>query len=264
MLQNAVGILLVNRMTSQLARKQVMKTKNSQGFDASENAPNRRAEGRKTSATRQRQILAAAFEEFAANGYAGARLDNLARRAKIAKGTIYLYFPSKSRLFQAVVRSLIRPVPEDFESRVKASSAPASQLLAELIGRQYSELVNNRKAREIVRLLIAESGKFPQLSELYQREVIDPGMRAIRLLIEKGLASGEFHATMVSAFPQMLAAPAVLAVVWILIFGERVSLDLGAYRNAHVQFAIASLHGDGRFAPAPKSTSDVLPGGPQP
>jgi AcrR family transcriptional regulator len=192
-------------------------------------------------APRQRQILAAAFEEFAAKGYDGARLDGIARRAQVAKGTIYLYFPSKSHLFQAVVRSLIRPVPENFESLVAASPAPASQLLADFISRQYSEMVGNRRAREIVRLLIAESGKFPQLSELYRHEVIDPGMRAIRLLLEKGLATGEFHPTKVSAFPQMVAAPAVLAAVWILIFGDRVSLDLSAYCEAHVELVTAGL-----------------------
>lgn len=196
-------------------------------------------------APRQRQILSAAFEEFAANGYAAARLDRVARRARIAKGTIYLYFPSKSRLFQAVVRNLIQPVPAGFESIVAASPAPASQLLAEFIAGQYSGLVGNRKAREIVRLLIAESGKFPELAELYRREVIDPGMRAIRLLLEKGASSGEFRQSLAHDFPQMIAAPAVLAVVWTLIFGAHFALDLETYRTAHVQFVTAALRSAG-------------------
>jgi AcrR family transcriptional regulator len=201
-------------------------------------------------APRERQILSAAFEEFAANGYAAARLDRVARRARIAKGTIYLYFPSKSRLFQAVVRSLIQPVPDDFESLVAASPASASQLLAEFIARQYSGLAGNRRAREIVRLLIAESGKFPELSELYRREVIEPGMRAIRLLLEKGAASGEFCQTRAHDFPQMIAAPAVLAVVWTLIFGSHFTLDLEAYRDAHVQFVTAAVRGAGASEPS--------------
>jgi AcrR family transcriptional regulator len=213
-------------------------------------------EGRK--APRQRQILSAAFEEFAANGYAGARLDRVARRAGIAKGTIYLYFPSKSRLFQAVVRSLIQPVPDDFESFVAASPASASQLLVEFITRQYSGLVANRKAREIVRLLIAESGKFPELAELYRREVIDPGMRAIRLLLEKGVASGEFRQLRVRDFPQVIAAPAVLAVVWTLIFGSQFSLDFEAYRDAHVQFVTAALYGAGGFEPPQPGAATTL------
>lgn len=214
-------------------------------------------------APRQRQILSAAFEEFAANGYAAARLDRVARRARIAKGTIYLYFPSKSRLFQAVVRSLIQPVPENFESIVAASPASASRLLAEFIARQYSSLVGNRKAREIVRLLIAESGKFPELSELYRREVIDPGMRAIRLLIEKGVASGEFCDSAVRDFPQMIAGPAVLAVVWTLIFGSHFTLNLEAYRDAHVQFVMAGLRGASGFEP-PQPAALQAPATPPP
>jgi len=191
--------------------------------------------------SREGQILAAAFEEFAANGYAAARLDNVAKRADIAKGTIYLYFPSKSRLFEAVVRGLIRPIPEDFELRVNNSSAPACQVLVDLISRQYAEVVTNRKARAILRLLITESGRFPQLSDVYHREVIEPGVRAIRLVLQKGIASGEFRPTQIEAFPQILAAPAVLAIVWMLILGTRAELDLEAYRAAHVELILSAL-----------------------
>jgi AcrR family transcriptional regulator len=226
-----------------------------------EEVPAAMGASRQTPALRQRQILAAAFEEFAANGYAGARLDHVAQRAKVAKGTIYLYFPSKNRLFQAVVRSLIQPVPENFAALVETSPAPASQLLEELISRQYSEVVTKPKARAIIRLLIAESGKFPELSELYQREVIDPGMRAIRMVIEKGFASGEFRQSKVHNFPQMIAAPSVLAAVWILIFGDRVNLDLDAYREAHVEFVTAALRGIGS-APSGISTPPEQPGRP--
>jgi len=206
-------------------------------------------------APRECQIIAAAFEEFAANGYEAARLENVAKRADVAKGTIYLYFPSKSRLFQAVVRSLIRPIPSDFDLIVKRSSASAGQLLSDLIARQYAEVVTNRKARAIVRLLIAESGRFPQLSETYHREVIKPGIRAIRLVLEKGIASGEFCDTGVKAFPQILAAPSVLAIVWTLIHGNRARLDLEAYRAAHLNFILSAL----RNAPCLAATSPLGP-----
>lgn len=214
-----------------------MTAKDTQGLEAREPTDRRQ----KASAPREQQILAAAFEEFAANGYAAARLDNVAKRANIAKGTIYLYFTSKGRLFQAVVRSLIHPVREDFDSYVEAFPGSTRELVCELISRQYAEVVTNRKARAIIRLLIAESSKFPRLSEIYYREVIEPGVRAIRLVLEKGIASGEFRKTQVASFPQILAAPAILAVVWLLILGTRVHLDLDAYRAAHVQFVLSGL-----------------------
>ena len=194
---------------------------------------------------RESQILAAAFEEFAANGYSAARLDNIARRADVAKGTIYLYFQSKSRLFEAVVRSLIRPIPKDFDSFVRESSVSAGQLLKDLILRQYAEVVTNRKARVILRLLIAESERFPELSDTYYREVIQPGVRAFHLVIEKGIASREFRQSSVRDFPQILAAPAVLAIVWILILGARAGMDLEAYRAAHLEFILSALRNVG-------------------
>jgi AcrR family transcriptional regulator len=217
--------------------------------------------GKKAKPPREGRILAAAFEEFAANGYAAARLDNVARRADVAKGTIYLYFPSKSHLFQAVVRSLIRPLPDDFEVFVKSSSAPACQLLGDLIARLYVEVVTNRKARAILRLLIAESGRFPQLSDAYNREVIQPGVRAIRLILEKGIASGEFRETRVGTFPQILAAPAVLAMVWILILGARAGMDLQAYQTAHVELILSALQNAESFEVAPPSKSLSYRGG---
>ena len=203
--------------------------------------------------SREAQILAAAFEEFAANGYSGARLDNVAKRADVAKGTIYLYFPSKSRLFQAVVRGLIRPIPKDFESYLKSSSASACQLLRDLIARQYSEVVMSTKARAILRMLIAEGGRFPGLSEIYHREVIEPGVRALRLVIEKGIASGEFRQTEVATFPQILAAPAFLAIVWILILGSQFDLNLDAYQAAHVEIVLSGLRKEIGFEVAPLS-----------
>jgi AcrR family transcriptional regulator len=214
---------------------------------------------KKAKPPREGQILAAAFEEIAAHGYAAARLDNVAKRADVAKGTIYLYFPSKSHLFQAVVRSLIRPIPDDFEVFVKSSSAPACQLLEDLISRLYVEVVANRKARAIVRLLIAESDRFPQLSDAYNREVIQPGVRAIRLILEKGIASGEFRETTVGAFPQILAAPAVLAIVWIL--GARAGMDMEAYQTAHVELILSALQNAESLEVAPPSKSLSYQGG---
>lgn len=196
---------------------------------------------RKSKIRRHRQILVAAFEEFAANGYAAARLDNVAKRANVAKGTIYLYFKSKSHLFRAVVQSLIHSGSEDFSSFFKTFSGSACELLQELVSRQYAGVVMNRKARAILRLLIAESGRFPQLSDIYLREVIEPGVAAMRLVIEKGVASGEFRDTKMAAFPQILAAPAVLAVVWILILGQGAPLDLDAYRAAHLELVLSGL-----------------------
>ena len=197
--------------------------------------------GRKPKQGRPQEILAAAFEEFAANGYAAARLEDVARRSDIAKGTIYLYFKDKEGLFRAVVRGMIQPVFEQLMPYVKNFSGSAETLLCELQERHYAHVVRNEKARAILRLLIAEGGKFPQLSDIFYREIIKPGVTALRKVLEKGEASGEFRKTRVKDFPQILIAPGVLAVMWILILGPRYRLDLDAYMSAHREFVLHSL-----------------------
>jgi AcrR family transcriptional regulator len=194
--------------------------------------------GRKQRTQRQEQILVAGFEEFAAHGYAAARLDDVAKRAGIAKGTIYLYFKDKERLFRAVVRSLIRKRLDVWGGTF---CGPAQGLLRELLSRMYTLAVRNERVRAIVRLLVAESGKFPQLSEIYHQEMIGPGLKIVRQMIKKGTESGEFRKSKALEFPQILIAPGLLAIVWTLIFGERHRLDLDAYLKAHLEFVLGSL-----------------------
>jgi AcrR family transcriptional regulator len=187
---------------------------------------------------RQEEILAAAFEVFAAHGYEATRMDEVARQAGIAKGTIYLYFRDKKQLFRAVVRSLVQ---RRFDALAGSFKGTAEQLLRELLSRMYSQVVRNEKARSIVRLLIAEGGRFPQLTEIYHREIIAPGMKAVRQALMHGIATGEFRKTAAVGFPQLLAAPGVLAIVWRLLHGERHRLDLDAYSQAHLEFILDSL-----------------------
>jgi len=187
---------------------------------------------------RQEEILAAAFEVFAAHGYEAARIDDVARQAGIAKGTIYLYFRDKKRLFRAVVRSLVQ---KKFDAIAGSFQGTGEQLLRELLSRMYSQVVRNEKVRSILRLLIAESSRFPELAEIYHREIIAPGMKAVRQALLRGVAAGEFRKTSAVEFPQLLAAPGVLAIVWRLLHGERHRLDLDAYSKAHLEFVLDSL-----------------------
>jgi AcrR family transcriptional regulator len=201
---------------------------------------------------RHLEILDAAFEEFAQKGYESTRLDDVANRAGIAKGTVYLYFKNKETLFRAVLRDQITHVLGDFEAYAQKSSGSADDLIRELLSRQYSELVQNAKARSIVRLLIAESRKFPQLSEMYYDDMIAPGIRTIRLILEKASSSGEFPPGAGAEFPQLLLAPGVLAVLWSLLFGDRHPLDLERYKEAHLQFVLSALRGNVQLKTAAK------------
>lgn len=204
-------------------------------------AVNQRVRRRTGKAQRREEILAAALTEFAVNGYAATRIEDVARRARIAKGTIFLHFSNKRVLFRAVLRGFMQPVFTGFRTFLQGFSGPSEALLRDLVSRQYAEVVGNKRARDFLRLLIAESGRFPELAQMYYREIINPGTSAFGLVIDRGIASGEFQGTSIHDFPQILAAPSVLAVVWILILGDRHGLDLDAYREAHLDFVLRGL-----------------------
>jgi AcrR family transcriptional regulator len=187
---------------------------------------------------RQEAILAAAFEVFAAHGYEATRIDEVARRAGIAKGTIYLYFRDKERLFQAVVRNLL---PKRLDILVKTLPGPPAEVLGALLSQLYTNVVRSEKVPFIFRMLVAESGRFPQLSEIYHREIIAPGMKAMRGVLERGMAEGVFRKTKAAEFPQIIVAAGLLAMVWQLLFGRRHPLDVDAYMKAHVEFLLHGL-----------------------
>jgi len=200
-----------------------------------------------TKTRRQAQILDAAFKEFAANGYAATKLDNVAKRARVAKGTIFLHFRDKKALFRAVLCSVIQPVRADFDAAPSGPSSAHETMLRRLVARLYEGLVENKKARALLRLLVAESDKFPELADIYYSKVIAPGAATFGCVIEKGIAAGEFQGADMSGirrFPQILVAPAVLATVWILLLNNRQTLDLVAYRKTHIDFMLRALQRD--------------------
>src|SRR5271157_1768754 len=129
-----------------------MRVMNARRMKAAKPSPRRREQ----KLHREEEILAAAFKVFAAHGYEAARMDDVARQAGIAKGTIYLYYRDKEQLFRAVVRSLVQ---KRFDALAGSFQGTGGQLLGELLSRMYGQVVRNEKVRSIMRLLIAESGR---------------------------------------------------------------------------------------------------------
>lgn len=186
-------------------------------------------------------ILDAAHAEFAAHGFALTRLDDVARRARVAKGTIYLYFENKEELFRAVVRRSVVPLIANVGEQIDRFEGSSEELLRILFGvvrRGFAE----PSIRAIVRLVIAEAGRFPDLAEFYHREVISRGLAAIRRLIARGVARGELRSGAVARFPHLVMAPALLGLVWHDTFEQFEHLDFGGLLEAHIE---TLLHGIG-------------------
>jgi AcrR family transcriptional regulator len=201
---------------------------------ATTKAPKRRKAANQRDARkseRREAILAAALDEFSAQGFAAARLDDVAKRAGVAKGTIYLYFRDKEALFQELVRSLLTPVVGSIEA-LRDADIPIRVLADRLVDLFVNEIFGTKR-REVIRLMITEGRRFPKLAEFYHREVLSRVMTAMRTLLARAAARGEVPDA-VAKFPQLLAAPGIVAVVWMGLFDKYEPLDVRAMMQAHV------------------------------
>ena len=190
---------------------------------------------------REAAIVAAAIDEFRASGLTNARLDDIATRAGVAKGTLYLYFDSKEELFKAAVRSLIHPLLEAVEQQVAHFEGPTEELLRQAIRSMYQDVTQQTDGCELMRLMIAEGHRMPDLAEFYYTEVAARGLATLRMIVWRGIAKGEFRQTPAAEFPHMLLAPCKLSMTWQLIFGEKHRLELDRYADAHAEFVLAAL-----------------------
>jgi AcrR family transcriptional regulator len=157
------------------------------------------------------QIIDAALEVFGKKGLAKTRLEDIAVRAGVSKGTIYLYFENKEALFKEVVRETAIAAIARGEERPESGS-PSDQL--RMLMERYWEFVRSPAFSTIHRLVIGELHQFPDLARFYADEVIARGMRLITGIIRRGIDAGEFRETDPSAAARMLVALFVMNGVW--------------------------------------------------
>jgi AcrR family transcriptional regulator len=139
---------------------------------------------------RPQQILAAALQVFDENGLAGARLEDIAKRAGVSKGTIYLYFPNKEELFREVVRSCIAEALE-YGVKIPRGKSATEQLRAFMEG--FWHFVRSPNYVTISRLVMGELHQFPELAKFYANDVILRARRFIARIVKRGIATGEFR-----------------------------------------------------------------------
>jgi AcrR family transcriptional regulator len=184
-------------------------------------------------AERREAILAAALEEFAASGFAATRLDDVARRAGVAKGTIYLYFRDKESLFQELVRATLSPVIGAIET-AQVRDIPA-RMIAEMIADIFVREIFGTRRKDVLRLIITEGARFPKIAEFYYHEVIERVVAALRAMLGRAVARGELPSDALVRFPQLLVSPALMALVWNGMFDRFAPLDIRELMRAHIE-----------------------------
>lgn len=172
------------------------------------------------------------MEEFIARGFAATRLDDIAKRAGVAKGTIYLHFKDKESMFEELVRTVIVPVV----ARLNALPPPKGSVrdhVEAFAGSFLKEVIGTRRG-DLVRLIVAEGPRFPAVADFYYREVVSRGMAGMRALIELGIARGEIREKDLAGYPQILVAPAMIAVIWQSLFERHAPLDAQDMLRVHL------------------------------
>ena len=183
-------------------------------------------------AERRQAIVEAALQEFVARGFTATRLDDIAKRAGVAKGTIYLHFKDKESMFEELIRTAIVPLVGRIISP-PPMGASIRDTIEHVALTFIQEIVTTPRA-DIVRLIIAEGARFPAIADFYYREVISRGLAGMQALIELAVARGEIRESQLARYPQIMIAPAIVAVIWKSLFERHSPLDAVEMFRVHL------------------------------
>jgi AcrR family transcriptional regulator len=196
---------------------------------------------RRRKAERPQEILEAAFTEFSRNGYATTTLDRIAEHAGVTKGTIYVYFENKEHLFISMVREITKTTLDTVHEMFETHEGSTAELLRAQFSFMYQHIVEDRRRREVVRMLIAEAPRFPELADRYYDEILRPCLDLLKRAIQRGMDRGEIRKCSIIDFPQVVIGPIALVDLWMMMFDNRQPLDLKAYFNAHLDLVLNGL-----------------------
>lgn len=170
-------------------------------------------------ALRPIQILDSAFEEFVRSGFAGTRVEDIADRVGVTKGTVYVYFETKEKLFEAMINHFSVPF-QALLARADGLGGTSTDSLTSILGLLYDQIAEDRMTRELLRLVISEGHQFPDLVDRHHDQFIAPIIAKIEALLRDGMASGEFRQMPVE-FSDMVVAPIMATTMLRLIFDGR-------------------------------------------
>jgi AcrR family transcriptional regulator len=196
---------------------------------------------RRRKEARPAEILSAALDCFAERGFAATRLEDIAARAGVTKGTLYLYFPGKEELFKALVREQLLPNVERLEAVAKGPGS-AADALTRLVA-VWTEHVAPSPISVLPKLMIAEAGNFPELAKFYFNEVIQRAFRMLGSILRRGVESGEFRPIDVEHTIFCVVGPILLSVLWKHSFDPHSPrpLDVAALGRAHLDTLLNGL-----------------------
>jgi AcrR family transcriptional regulator len=191
---------------------------------------------------RPREICAAALQVFAEKGFAAARLDEIARRAGVSKGTLYLYFKDKEDLFRAVIRDTVAPNIAAIKDSVEAADMPFAQVVRALLPR-FAEMATRVPIGAVAKMVIGESRNFPELAKVYHDLVVSQAIALIAGLIERAQGKGEVRPGDPRLHAMSLMGPMLMGLLWreTLQPVGATPIDVDALAKQHAETVLAGL-----------------------
>ena len=191
---------------------------------------------------RPAELLAAALDSFVARGFAATRMEDIAAAAGVSKGTVYLYYPSKLAIFEALVRTNLLPNLERVEGMLAQLPGPASAQLRMVVA-ALEEIVSDPRRVAIPKLVVAEAGNFPDMARFYRREVVGRGIALIGGILARGMEAGEFRRIDPHLAARLFVAPILMAAIWQNTFAavEDSPVPPRAVLSLHIEMFLRAL-----------------------
>ncbi|MBD8893896.1 TetR/AcrR family transcriptional regulator [Roseibium litorale] len=196
---------------------------------------------RRRKAERPGEILEAAFEEFSRNGFAATRLDDIAARANVTKGTIYVYYSNKEVLFETMVRELMTPVIAEVDDLMTMQANDAEEVLRAFMKFIYTNVAADRQCRELMRLLLLETERFPHLTHEHYTKFVNPMLAKLQDCLNDLAAKGLIRSAPALALPELFSGPAVALNVWRLLFPFTSEINTDQHMEASLDLFLNGL-----------------------
>ena len=193
---------------------------------------------------RPQEITEAALAAFAKNGYAATKVDEVAKRAGVSKGLLYLYFKTKEDLFKAVIRSFVVPKIDELTAIIDSSELSSEEFLRGPF-LDFAKTLPGSPISILVRLMISEGPKHPDLTRFYWENVVSRGLAALTVILERGVKNGEFRRSVVNDLPHLFVMPILFSVIFKLLFKEQCP-DTDQLIAAQVDLLIAHMKGESK------------------
>jgi len=188
---------------------------------------------------RPQEITEAAFEVFAEKGYAATTVAEVAERAGVSKGLTYLYFRTKEELFKAVIKSVVIRRVDALVDAVETTKLSSEDFIRGPL-LDFMKQVPGSPIAIVIRLLISEGQRHPDLVDFYWENVVSKGLTAISRFVGRGVERGEFRDTAVTDLPQLVMAPMMLSMIWRILFTGR-DLDTDHLMATQIDMLLAYI-----------------------